>query len=679
MIEFVLQAAIAVAGLLDWTYVSALGLKQQIGRSDLETFVNMTKEGSLCIASTHELDTDHLSSSGFPDFKSKAALLFTGDSLIRSVPETSSTLLVVSTEMPLLQKQSDDVIFLVENTPRLEGLTEYLYQLVNTNISLNVQRGYLLTDSECFRDMGVNNSEIHLKCLRMMKTNYEHLAMADATFLLLRVAKERIQANCSGDVAGCTKTSLTFINDVMSFFTYNGRRIAQRRPTFRLIFPRSSANQTETIDMGNIETPVTIPTAFYNSHCGDACFECTVCRPSFSSDERVMFNDADLLLVGVFPIHTSTPGRKCAVPNVGGFKIAQAFTNAIQMLSQKNLTLPNNISFGGVVFDSCGDQTWFSTKHHEIENCLYHYKNSDDRAVVIQPSKTVAYFNTDAFSGFNTVSNTAKLSMTIADTGITFGNSTNDHYTDSVIRTLKEIKWTYIYFIVSDTEFLKNKADQFKMKSSEHGICIGGVITLKHNASGHLLEESMSTLNEAKEDAGTFLLLTTEHDTMQMFTNLLNKPVPKLGLKVLIFSWHLRILQTNNLENIIDEAVVIWPRPATSAGSGVPSSGNPWYEQFQNPQTNNGSTVDILQLLDSRLTLVMNKAVESLVSSLAIIYKNRCPRQGRMCKAFTDFESLKDEVRPLMLSGIKDLQDTFYINRIDFKDGELVVQKVKLA
>ena len=421
-----------------------------------------------------------------------------------------------------------------------------------------------------------------------------------------------------------------------------------------------------------------IPTTYYDSHCGDdACFECKKCRPSFSSDERVMFNDANIILVGVFPIHTSSLDRKCSVPNVRGFKLAQAFTNAIQMLSEKNLTLYNNITFGGVVFDSCGDETWFLTKYHEIENCLYHYKDSNDRAVVIQPSKTVAYFNIDDFSGFNTITNTAKISLTISDTGIYFGNSAIDHYTISVSRTLKEIKWTYIYLIVSDVEILKNKADEFKMKLTEHGICLGEVIILKHNSSGDLHDKSLSALKDAEEDAGTFLLLTSEHDTKQIFTNLLNKPVPKVRLKLLIFSWHLHLLQ-NNLEGFIEDVIILWPKLQTSALPGVRSVGNPWYEQFQDPLTSNGSATDVLQLLDARLTLFMTQAVDNLVSSLATVHSNRCPRQQKLCRDFTDFLSLKHEVEPLLVSSVQDLQDELYINKIQFRDGELVVQKVIL-
>ena len=227
--------------------MSALGLTQQSDQSDLDTFLNLTKDGSICIASTHELLSGDLVLSSLPEVKANAAVLFTGDSIIPAVPETSSTLMIVSTETSSLTNENNNVLFLLEDIPRLDGMVEYLYGLVNNNVTINIQGGYLLTDSDCFRDTGQNKSKIQLKCLSLLKTNYGNLAMADAVSFVHGMTTQRMQTNCSDNIAECSnaKQSLTFINDVMSFFTYNGRKIVHKRRTFSLVFPRNRNNRTE--------------------------------------------------------------------------------------------------------------------------------------------------------------------------------------------------------------------------------------------------------------------------------------------------------------------------------------------------------------------------------------------------------------------------------------------------
>ncbi|XP_046561110.1 uncharacterized protein LOC124270135 [Haliotis rubra] len=666
------EAVLELTRHLNWTYVSTVSLPNTRAVAEERLFADMVAIDKVCLSERRVVSNVQGITSAVSRSTSKGIVVFTGDASLDGVftltLETPKTAIVVSKELLSNRHQQDRYIEVTDSDMNLVGFGEFLNAFTE-NTTLQWIRNTSYFQGTCFV-AGSDVTAMISSCIKP-ESNPGSLAMLDAVEIVSGALTLALNMSCSAyDVLACPALAMAVtpvsIRQRANYTQRSGEheQLLVEQNT-RVIFATTSpwpVNLTEVqTKHGSLQLPQFLPEMFYNSHCHGFCSGCDICKPIITSNERVVVQEGTLYIVGVFPIHKSTSGVACADPNIPGFRVAQAFTAAVGRINSTGLVkdLPAGVSIGWVMFDSCGDTTWFERKHHEIDTCLYKYKDANEKDVIIQPARTIAYINLDG----NRNPETSQPTAIVSNFGIGMEGQAAQYYTEAVISTLIKVKWTYVSLIHSNDDHSSNILGLLNKKLAQTSICFDRV----YNITTISASEAM---RKATAETETVILLTNTTDTEIILASM--TPSGR-KYRFVMFTWNVGALSGKNLSSVVEETLTVWPKSVSSSlDGGIDMSGNPWFEGFQG-STNISSKPEFFADQEMSESLLVFDAVGALARQINLAYTVLCPKKDGLCDAFTDFENVKSHIQ----SQKNSIRAQYEISVQRFlNDGTIVSEKI---
>ncbi|XP_046340819.2 uncharacterized protein LOC124121790 [Haliotis rufescens] len=639
------EAVLELTRHLNWTYVTTFSLPNTRALAEERLFADMISIDKACLSGRHVVSNVQDITSAVSRSTSNGIVVFTGDATLDGVftltLERPKTAILVSKELLSSRHDQDSYIEVTNEPVNLEGFDNYL-KTFTENTTLQWIRDTSYFQGTCLV-AGSDVTAMISSCIKS-ESSAGALAMSDAVGVISGALATAVNMSCSQyDVLTCPALSMAVTPVTLRQRARYTQRSGEHEHLLveqntRVIIASTSpwpVNLTEVqTKHGRLQLPLSLPEMFYNSHCHGFCSECVKCKPLITSNERVVVEEGTLYIVGVFPIHKSTSGVACADPNIPGFRAAQAFTAAVGQINSTGLTkdLPAGVSIGWVMFDSCGDTTWFERKHHEIDTCLYKYKDANEKDVIVQPARTIAYINL----GGNRNPPTSSPTAIVSNYGIGMNGEAAQYYIEAVISTLLKVKWTYVSLIHSNDDHSSNMLDLLNQKLPQTPICFDRVYNISKAVP------ASSAMRKATADTETVILLTNTTDTEIILASL--SPSGR-KYRLVMFTWNVGVLSGMNLSSVVEETLVVWPKSVTSSLDDVMDmSGNPWFEGFQG-STNISSSSKFFAAQEMAESSLIFDAVNALARQINSAYTMLCPSRDGLCDAFADFENVKSHIQ----------------------------------
>lgn len=284
------------------------------------------------------------------------------------------------------------------------------------------------------------------------------------------------------------------------------------------------------------------------------------------------------------------------------------------------------------MFDSCEHRHRVSTIVRDLETCFLSYKDLSGNEVIISPSKVIAYV---AFASPSLPLGVDKLFLAVNESGFSFRGDQRIKFVTLAAKVLLKLDWTYLTVVVPDDKKARNEIlETFTL----HDLCIARIIDSKSfvdNAS-HV---SLSELTKGRP-----IVFLTDADSTE---SVLDRVISRSGrskLTYIFLPWNVQVAYGRSARVSMEVAILITPRPRqTSSTSPVLHDErveDPWEEEFV---SHSNSTIEQLDTGTQSASSV-SQAVGSLLSALDSVYKNTCPEQDGVCKAFTDLSTVKTKV-----------------------------------
>ncbi|KAK6174872.1 hypothetical protein SNE40_013438 [Patella caerulea] len=676
------EAAVDALGVLNWTYVDVVTLNNTGAISEQDYFLQLLKPTKVCVHQHQILNPDSLETLQLPRSVPKGIILFTGDVLTRRMftnMEKSSfnKVLIVGgiSDVDLSQKLfSKDLVILVEHFTEIQQLSDFIAQQ-QSRLNNSANRAELfLSDFECDVNITAGANMTPESCALPSMTSRSLHATSDSVSTMFKLLVTLVTTNCTRDIKSCLPIS---VRDLLQYHR-NGGQSEEWKPYLELV-SLSNGPVKKVFDIaadlsqlyGNVKVEGHLPEVMYTSNCKENCLTCSVCSARYRSNEQIVIQPADIFIVGTFPIYTSTSVGTCATANPPGLQAARAFLSAIDSFKNRyNDTISlQNITIGGVVFDSCSHFKNPDVRVTDIESCIYDYQDASGSRVNLPPVRTAAYFHFhENIDHVTTVQSNPKLSTSVSSLGLGLERHVYKHYSDALTKVLHKIKWTYFKIIHSTNTALRQLVNEFIANTDIGDLCIADVIEIGPGVDDYLPQATL--LN--KDGVGT-LLFTTVDDTAKILDSIQSLNNSAIKQKLFIFPWNIQALIDIKRPEFLENALLLRPKnwPITVIDDTLNDDVIPWLPDF-----------------DSKSNLTLSKEMESsvivgvdlLLSTINAVYRELCTKQNGVCGEFSDYRDLKPRLEStfeMLLSGMEspfeihdyrmvgDLLDTVQIGKIE--------------
>ncbi|ESO83669.1 hypothetical protein LOTGIDRAFT_169148 [Lottia gigantea] len=656
-----IEAAVDALGLLNWTYVSVQTLPTAPARAEQEYFTRRLKEVGIC---QEKLQTASENNGTLTIHKAvpKAVVAFTGDQLTKQqllnvrMDPTNKLLLVGDIGNVSGSNFGDNIMVLLEQYTHIDGLAEYISEKQN----LNEQPGRLLPRFNC--------SEGENECSLPTMSSQRHHVTGNAVRTLYKVIETLAVMECTTDNDSCSPASL---GEQIEYHS-NGGQAENWKPYVQLV-PLSESYQEETDSTfsnlhGSVKVQGRLSEDVFGSKCEENCLVCSMCDAKYSSSERIIIRDADIFIVGSFPIYKSSIGNRCGSANPRGLQAARSFLSAIDSFKTRyNDTIAlQNITIGGVVFDSCPFTDSLKSRISDVESCIYNYKDASGHMVSLPPTRTTGYFN--YFDDINNMATTSgpKITGTVSPLG--FGLDEQLNYIKSLIKVLQKVKWTYFRIIYSANKNLKSMVNEFHERIVGESLCVAEVIEIGPSVDDYLPQDTLMNT----KDVGT-ILFTTLDDTVKILDSFQSFNSSSSKQKFFMFPWNVEALIAIKYPTFLENALVIRPRTwleTPGINDTLSDDVIPWIEEFQ-------TTSNETDKSNADKTVVVG--VDILMSTINAVYRELCPKQNGVCSEFSDFKALKprlEETFSMLISGMESPFEVYDVRTVNGKLDSVQIGEV---
>ena len=276
---------------------------------------------------------------------------------------------------------------------------------------------------------------------------------------------------------------------------------------------------------------------FPSSQCTGWCPSCTTCTGHVAYDGDYRHFAGDFLVAGLFPIREK--GEQVFACGSAAFNefsdiYAAAFVFAIETAQRRSPGLLPNVTLGGIIFDTCSDNTIASRTLLNFESCLYSFEPQGNTWPVspqIVPGYIMPNFASDDY--LKTFSELGKLGIAVHPNGALTVNN-EDVYSpvrfnySAIVHLLEKMDWTFVG-IVTSADFDKYTLNGFLENTLAKNICVAYRTEISAT-NQNSIHDAISTVRQY--DASAVIFFAKPDAVRDFFRALTYKPVNKVWVLV---------------------------------------------------------------------------------------------------------------------------------------------------